>query len=293
MTLSVVEEAVVRGVQPLDAIGPAPLVDASLRRADRLRRSLVPSLLDARQTNESLANPTIELFEIASVYLPRPDGQLPCEELTLGMTSGGDYFAAQRRDRGAARGAESLEPCARLRPTRQELLDDERSAELSIRQGGTDRLLGYLGEVTDAGLKRFELRGRTTVAELRLAALAEVGRLESAISRRPALPAVTRDLNLVVDETRPVGGRGGNGATSGGPLRRRGHVSRRLSRSSTTGRGQKEPLVHPHPAIGRADAHQRRSRQDPRRRCRRLPDRSRGTTASVIIEYSSRAGRPN
>ena len=42
-----------------------------LRRADRLRRSLVPSLLGARQTNESLANPTIELFEMAKVYLPQ------------------------------------------------------------------------------------------------------------------------------------------------------------------------------------------------------------------------------
>ena len=50
--------AVVRGVQPLDRC--ARRCDPStpvLRRADRLRRSLVPSLLGARQTNESLANP--------------------------------------------------------------------------------------------------------------------------------------------------------------------------------------------------------------------------------------------
>ena len=71
MTLSVVEEALVRGVQPLDRRRPLRSSMPVLRRADRLRRSLVPSLLGARQTNESLANPVIELFEIAQVYLPR------------------------------------------------------------------------------------------------------------------------------------------------------------------------------------------------------------------------------
>ena len=35
-----------------------------------LRRSLVPSLLGARRTNEALANAEIELFETAKVYLP-------------------------------------------------------------------------------------------------------------------------------------------------------------------------------------------------------------------------------
>ena len=51
-----------------------------LRRADRLRRSIVPSLLGARRTNESLSNPEIELFETAQVYLPQADGGLPAEE---------------------------------------------------------------------------------------------------------------------------------------------------------------------------------------------------------------------
>ena len=50
-----------------------------LRRADRLRRSLVPSLLGARRTNESLANPAIELFEIAHVYLPQRAASCPAK----------------------------------------------------------------------------------------------------------------------------------------------------------------------------------------------------------------------
>src|SRR4051812_37997900 len=39
-----------------------------LEGADRLRRSLVPSLLESRRLNESLSNSTIELFETARVY---------------------------------------------------------------------------------------------------------------------------------------------------------------------------------------------------------------------------------
>ena len=60
------------------APGPsaAPLVANTpmLEGADRLRRSLVPSLLDVRRINESLSNPTIELFETARIYLAATGG---------------------------------------------------------------------------------------------------------------------------------------------------------------------------------------------------------------------------
>ena len=71
MTISLVEE------MPSEAFSPwtdAPaLVSATpvFRRADRLRRSLIPSLLLARKNNEAVGNPRIELFEIARVYLPK------------------------------------------------------------------------------------------------------------------------------------------------------------------------------------------------------------------------------
>ena len=57
MTLSVVEEAWSEAFSPWTAAAPLRSSMPVLRRADRLRRSLVPSLLGARQTNESLANP--------------------------------------------------------------------------------------------------------------------------------------------------------------------------------------------------------------------------------------------
>jgi phenylalanyl-tRNA synthetase beta chain len=159
----------------------------------------VPSLLGARQINESLANSVIELFEIAHVYLPR-DGQLPREEPILAITSGGGYLAAK----GAIESLiGALNPAAVLeaRSTRQELLEPARSAELWVRVGRSPgELLGFLGDVGRRGLERFELRAAATVAELKLEALLKIANLVPQSAEIPTFPPVARDLNLVVDE---------------------------------------------------------------------------------------------
>ena len=50
------------------------------------------------------------------------------------------------------------------------------------------------------GLKQFELRSPTTVAEIKLSTLLEIADLIPQYHKLPAFPAVARDLNLVVDE---------------------------------------------------------------------------------------------
>jgi phenylalanyl-tRNA synthetase beta chain len=194
LTLSAVEE------EPSEAFSPwtnAPALQAPtpvLKRADRLRRSLIPSLLLARRNNESVGNERIELFEIAHVYLPRTNS-LPQEELTLGITSGGDYFAVKGIIECALA---ALKIDAELDATefRHELFKPGRGAKLSL--GGQD--FGYLGEVCDAALKRFELRGATTVAELRISPLEQLANLIPKSEDFSPYPAVSRDLNLIVDE---------------------------------------------------------------------------------------------
>ncbi len=200
MTLSVVEEPWSEAFSPWTDAAPLRTSMPVLRRADTLRRSLTPSLLGARQTNESLANPIIELFEIAHVYLPRGGGQLPEEELVVGLTSGGDYYAVKGVIEGLLT---TLNPAAELevRPTRQSLLDTQRSVELRVHVGSTrDLLLGYLGPVSERGLKQFELRAPTTAAEFKLSTLSQVADLVPQYRQPAVFPAVSRDLNLVVDE---------------------------------------------------------------------------------------------
>jgi phenylalanyl-tRNA synthetase beta chain len=201
LTLSAVEENWSEAFSPWTSASPLRASTPVLRRADRLRRSVVPSLLGARQTNESLANPRIELFEVAHVYLPRGKGELPGEDPMVALTSGGNYLHVK----GVIEGMLAvLDPAAELEATAtsQSLLDGNRSAELHVRHAsGAPLFLGYLGEVSPAGLKSFDLRGGTTVAELKLQTLVEIAQLVPQYRQPPIFPAVTRDLNLVVDES--------------------------------------------------------------------------------------------
>lgn len=198
VTLSAVEPEWIDLFQPWAERGStaAPLMTgtAVLRRANCLRQSLVPSLLACRRTNETLSNPVIELFEIAGVYLPIA-GELPAERRVLALTSGGGFLEVKGIVESLV---ETIAPAAQLdvSETNHDMLDGARSCELSL----AGKPFGVLGEVTPAGLKPFELRGGTTVAELDLAPLIDAAALVPTASPLSAYPPVTRDVNLVVDE---------------------------------------------------------------------------------------------
>ncbi len=192
MTLSTVPEEWSAAFSPWTDRPPLRTATPVIERANLLRRSLVPSLLAARRTNETLGNERIELFEIAKVYWPS-DG-LPTEGLMLALTSAGDFFAVK----GVLEaGLTELNPAAVLDVAdfRHDLLSD-RAAELRI----AGQHVGYLGEVSPAGLKQFELRGGTTVAELKISALVAAAQLVRRYTPTPEFPAIHNDINLEVAE---------------------------------------------------------------------------------------------
>jgi phenylalanyl-tRNA synthetase beta chain len=193
ITLSAVDEPSARAVPVWTRAEPLRSPVPVTRGADRLRTSLIPSLLAARRANEALANPEIELFEIARIYLPAAG--LPDEWLMLGLTSGRDYA----RVKGVIEAiVAALDPALRLESEDAgiELVEPSAACRLML-QG---QMLGYVGRLGEAGLKRFDLRGSAAVAEIRLGPLVESAALVPQFVPLPAYPAVTRDLNLVVDE---------------------------------------------------------------------------------------------
>jgi len=198
LTLSIVDEELSSAYSPWTEAAPLSTMMPILRRADRLRRSLVPSLLAARRTNETLSNPTIELFELAHVYLPRAKG-LPDEERLLGLTSGGDFYAVKGVIEGIVRHLNPRKSLVVLPAPASALLDAERSCQLTI----DGEVLGFLGEVAGDALKQFDLRGKTAVAELKVGLLCQIANLVPQYEKQPAFPAIERDLNLVVDEGTP------------------------------------------------------------------------------------------
>ena len=166
-----------------------------LSAADHVRRSLLPSLLEARRYNESVANPIAELFETAAVYLPQAGG-LPREQWTLGLVSGQDYFFVKgviEQLLAALNDRVELGISAYAHP----LFDQHKCSVLSVE----GQVLGYVGEVSDAGRKQFGLRAAATCAELSLARLAELAQLTARVVPVSPYPSIARDLNLIVDES--------------------------------------------------------------------------------------------
>jgi phenylalanyl-tRNA synthetase beta chain len=194
ITASVVSRQWSDAVSPWSSAEPIQCETPMLRGDDQLRRSLIPSLLGARQLNQSLGHADAELFEIARVYLPR-DNDLPDERLMVGIVSQRDYFQLK----GALEALlEALNPrlCFVVADADQELLDAGRASKLLI----DGQICGYLGEVGEDGLKQFGLRGRSTVAELDATLLAAKACLIPRYRQQSPYPAICQDLNLVMDD---------------------------------------------------------------------------------------------
>jgi phenylalanyl-tRNA synthetase beta chain len=166
-----------------------------LSAADHVRRSLVPSLLEARRYNESMSNAVIELFEVARIYLPQPAG-LPQEQTTLTLVSGQDYAFAKgvvEQLLAALNIATELTVTSLSLP----LLDAHKCSALSL----DGRTLGYLGEVNAEGCKRFGLRAAATCAEINLDLLGQLANLTPQFAPISPCPSTARDLNLIVAES--------------------------------------------------------------------------------------------
>ncbi|MBB76985.1 MAG: phenylalanine--tRNA ligase subunit beta [Planctomycetaceae bacterium] len=162
--------------------------------AEYLRQSLIPSLLESRRYNEAVANPGIELFEIARVYLPQQDGQL-VEQSVIAITSGRDFSDVK----GVIESVLAvLDPSAELEVADATLPFLSASGAAELRVAG--RRLGILGAVSEETRRAFGLRSLSIVAELSLEVLEELAELVPQHSPLSQFPAITRDLNLVVDE---------------------------------------------------------------------------------------------
>ncbi len=90
-TFSLVPDELVVPLDPRPLAGTLRVDHSSRRREANLRVSLVPSLLAARAYNEAHGMADAALFEIAPVYLPRQDRDLPDEPTHLGIVLGRDF----------------------------------------------------------------------------------------------------------------------------------------------------------------------------------------------------------
>jgi phenylalanyl-tRNA synthetase beta chain len=147
-----------------------------------LRTTLIPSLLDAAGRNREVGNERVALFEIARVYLPAGEGELPEERWRVGAVVEGGYLDAK----GVVDTLfETLEVAPAFERGSHELLHPGKTAALRW---------GVVGEVHPA------LGSGWGAFELDLAALKEAMPESLLYEDVLSYPAVRQDLAFVVPE---------------------------------------------------------------------------------------------
>lgn len=201
MTPSLVVEKLDASISPWTDRPSLQTRTAMLEGSKRLRRSLIPSLLQSRAANWASASLDADLFEIAHVYLPADekatgDDALPTETYHVAMIGGGDFFTAK----GVV---ETL--LARLGIEGN--LEVESVDRDGFAPGGLVALnlsgatVGYLGILDDKLVSSWKLSGPVIAAELSADALVELSHLVPQQQQVSAFPSIKRDLNLVIPES--------------------------------------------------------------------------------------------
>ncbi len=196
MTPSIVTDKLDAIVSPWSERAALATSTTMLEGARKLRRSILPSLLQSRAMNWAAANTEANLFEISHIYLPGPtNSDLPHEQYSLGFVSGLDYFVIKGVVESLAERL-GLPQQVRFEPTPIAGFDDAWSANILL----GNRTVGYQGKIDPQAVRELKLPGQVVVAELSLVALLEQSHLVPTQKGVNPFPAIIRDLNLVVAE---------------------------------------------------------------------------------------------
>jgi len=180
--------------QPM--LGVLEKASQNIGSVDLLRRSLVPSLLEAYRINEFRSNFDIELFETAKVYLPVEGQPIPEQPAKGSLVSGRDFFFVKGIVEAIV---DAMSPQAKLTlvDTENELLDPDQSGEFKI----GDVTLGWIGRASKSAKKLFRLRSDAVVAELDLQLLEKCMVAIAQHENQSAFQSVSRDFNFIVENT--------------------------------------------------------------------------------------------
>jgi phenylalanyl-tRNA synthetase beta chain len=202
MTASVVPARSAELFSPWTSAPPLATQTPMLEGADRLRRSLVPSLLEARRLNESLMNRQCDLFETAMVYLPSPPAAAPSskwevrEQWTLAAVSGGGFFHLKGVVETLLE-VLHIEKPLQVADWAHPLLAAGTGSVLSL----ADERLGFLGELAPGAAKELGLARPAAILEIALPVLVTAAPEATRYSPLSPYPPIDRELNLIVPES--------------------------------------------------------------------------------------------
>lgn len=194
VTFSFTNGATATSVKPWTDQPALAVRHSSRKQENTMRQSLLGSLLVGLRTNESRGNEDVRLFEIAHGYIPKAGEHLPTEPLLVGLVAGQRDF---REARGLVESIfEKLRMKVECRPTTVPGLDSGRTAEWLL----DGKRIGVIGHVDKALRDRLDLRCDPICAELESGPLVTAAQLIPKVTPLPELPAMIRDLAVVLDE---------------------------------------------------------------------------------------------
>ena len=163
----------------------------------QMRTSLVPSMLSTLAMNINRSNAQARLFETAPIFLPKTEGELPEERLSLSIGLYGEN-----------------EDFYTLKQIVQQLLyafgvneKIEKGADCYYHPGRSAHYgkIAQLGEIHPDVMEKFDVSRRVYVAEIDLSLLNAAATEIQSVRELPRFPAVTRDIALLTDECVQVG----------------------------------------------------------------------------------------
>jgi phenylalanyl-tRNA synthetase beta chain len=191
-----------------------------------LRTELLPSLVEAARRNVEVGNERVALFEVARVYLPRGEGDLPEERLRVAGIAEGDFLAVKGAVEALLRALHADATWARAQ---RRLLHPGKAAQIEA---------GVVGELHPSLLE-----GTWGAFELDLESLAAAAREAVQYEDVLTYPAVRQDIAVAVAEDVEVSALVAAALEAAGPLLREARAFD-VYRGEQVGEGRKSVAIH-------------------------------------------------
>ena len=178
----------------------------------RMRRMLLPGLLETARTNQAVREYSVSLFEVGRVFHPSGES-LPLEQTVMSFLVAGDgkedsWISDERPvDYFLGKGlVERLEAALNTHfvytPAAEPFLHPGKSAAIHTEQG---EAVGWVGEIHPLVVQSYDLRSPTVIAaQLDLDVLCEAAVEVTTFKDLLAYPVVEQDLALVVSAEVPA-----------------------------------------------------------------------------------------
>ena len=194
VNLSFVNEQETARLSPWPGDATLCVPNAVNQAESALRRTLMGSLLRAKQHNRNRGVARVRIFEIARAFLPLSGEKLPAEKCVLGIYDDNGY----RSLKGVVEHLFAELRIGDIQPGECALAAVKKGSALTYLAAG--RLLGVVGPLAPDLADTYDVASQAAIAELDVDLLVELAGTEKKYQSLPRFPSAAQDLAVVVDE---------------------------------------------------------------------------------------------